>query len=319
MGAPIHVVDDGSDDRVTRELLQKWSRKVRVWRNESARRGRVGGLHVNMNMAMEEAVASGTTYALMLQDDMQMVRPLAGVDISNFNEYFRSNPRSFELQVSFWPFDRQGSNLDWYLDESGVASFSELERYSAPYSDTGLFHVHRFIELLGVLEDSERANVDKARRIGAVKGYYRFPFTMFMPFPMTHRGGKRSVSLRFAELLAGSGVHPFDYMDERNIEALFARRDYAPPVARDWLQCDDVQSLPLWSYYGGFRDLRARLGWRGWIGAALGELPPQVREDGCAGERVGHAGWSFARLPLGCDDLPRSLNRGRRRGRGVVE
>lgn len=288
MGASIDIFDDGSDDRVTRELLQEWSQRVRVWRKNPVREGRVGGLHYNMNIALEEAVSSGTTFALMLQDDMQMVRPLEKVDLENFESYFLGNSRSVELQVSFWPFDRQGTNLDWEIDQSGTASFSKSDCYSAPYSDTGLFHVGRFADLFGTLENSEQSNVQKARSLGIEKAHYRYPFTMFMPFPKTRRGGRRSIPLRIAELLAGSGVHPFDYMNEREVRALFARRDYAPPVARDWLRCDSVKTLPLWSYYGGFRDLRARQGWRGRIGAALGEMPPQIREDEWAIAREGN-------------------------------
>lgn len=280
-GAPVTVLDDGSTDRATQEVLEKWSNSVSLIRTRGeVRNRRVGGLHQNMGCAFRHAQGiTHSKYALMLQDDMQVVRKVRPQDLDHFNEYFEHNRNSVELLTSFWPFNRQGFNLDWEFDASDVASFNTTRTYTSAYSDTGLFHVNRFVELFGALKPTERANEAKASGLGLVMGHYRYPFTMFMPFPRTHRSGRRSPVLRAVEFLSGAGVHNFEFMPERRVDALFARTDKAPPVARDWLSSPTVESLALWSYYGGARDLRARLGWRGKLGEMLGEIPPQIHED----------------------------------------
>lgn len=281
-GSKVAVFDDGSRDPTTLAVLDRWSKAISVFRNPKEEGWRIGGLHSNMNRAIEVAVSEGAEYTLMLQDDMQIVRTILPQDHSNFATYFAHNPTAVELSVSFWPFDRRGSGLNWHLDESGVASLSKHEKYQAGYSDTGLFHVGQFIHAWSRFEKGEWNNVLKARTLGSVRALYRYPFTMFMPFPRTYRGGRRGPTTIFTEWLAGSGLHPFDPMTDIDVRGLFARSDPTPAVARDWLNCPTIASRPLWSYYGGPTDLRARLGWRGVLGTLLGGKEPQFREESVA-------------------------------------
>lgn len=278
-GSQIAVFDDGSRDPTTLKVLDQWSQSISVLRNPKEAGWRVGGLHNNMNRAMEVAVAVDAEYALMLQDDMQVVRPVPPQELDNFAPYFEHNPTAVELSVSFWPFNRRGAGVNWFLDESGVASLSRHEKYQAGYSESGLFHVSKFLNAWKRFEKGEWNNVLKARDLGSVRGLYRYPFTMFMPFPRTYRNGRRGPKTAVSEWLAGSGVHPFRQMSEVDIQGLFARTDPTPPVARDWLSCPTVASRPVWSYYGGPTDLRARSGWRGHLGAAWGGKEPQLREE----------------------------------------
>lgn len=272
---PVTVYDDGSTSRETISALVEWSGIIPIHRRPpQVGTGRVGRLHENMSEALDQAKSVGATYALMLQDDMQVVRSLVPKDTAYIDHYFRANPQAAELIVHFHTRERQDPDSEWILDSSQTASLSQNGPQTS-YLATGLFHVERAHQRLSPLERTERLNAEKAAELGMTAGFYRYPFTMFMPFPKTFRNGKRKIFLWATETLAGSGVHPYVSMKEKEIAKLFRRQGTAPAAAREWLTCRSVQEWPLWSYYGGARDLRARLGWRGTIGRVLGGAPPK--------------------------------------------
>lgn len=272
---PVTVYDDGSTSRDTIRSLAEWSGSIPIYRQPpQVGTGRVGRLHINMTEALNQAKSVGATYALMLQDDMQVVRRLTHRDTAVIDQYFVSNPQSAELVVHFHTRERQDPDSEWILDSSQTASL-ERRGPQTSYLATGLFHVDRAQQRLSPLERTERLNAEKASRAGMTAGFYRYPFTMFMPFPKTFRNGKRPAFLWATETLAGSGVHPYLSMHEGKVAELFRRPGTAPAAAGEWLTCPSVQEWPLWSYYGGARDLRARLGWRGVIGRVLGGAPPK--------------------------------------------
>ena len=67
---PMKIYDDGSDDPETLAVCEKYEGAVLNPRTDE---GRYGGLHVNMQRALDEAEAE---FVFFTQDDHQMVRPV---------------------------------------------------------------------------------------------------------------------------------------------------------------------------------------------------------------------------------------------------
>ncbi len=274
------VYDDGSDDRETRRVLATWEGRARIVRRcrDDATGGNRGRLHRNMEHALEEARSHGVPYALMLQDDMQIVRPVFHEDISTWNAFFEGNTNSVTLYVAF-DVHHEASPEEWYLDASGTALLPQYPITSDSYSATGLFDVRRFHEAIGQLEVTEHRTTLKLASRGFVKGRACAPFTMFTPYPMTTRRGwsVRGVKTYVAERLSGAGVHPYRTMAAEKVNELRRRHCASPPLARAWLDCPSMQHRAVWSYYGGPRDLRAVGGFRSALGWLLGGRAPSMR------------------------------------------
>ena len=281
-GVTVIVVDDDSTDAGTVHVLDAWKHQVTILEPDRymamSQRSR-GRLHANMQRAFEFAQGKGVELALVLQDDMQMVRTVGTADIQGVLRYFHANPDTLQLLTTFSPFNREEAEELWAVDESGVALFPKPRNRRA-YSAVGLFHLPRFFKHMRTLEATEQENVDKADALGLTKGTEaRYPFMMFLPYPETAKSRNRTVARRITERMAGSGVHPFEPMTGETLGRFLSHEPHAPPLAREWLRCPSVDDYSLWSYYGGARDLRARGGWRGAVGTLARARAPQVRRN----------------------------------------
>lgn len=278
----IRVFDDGSDDPATLAVLRHWESSLDVVyadRGPTSGSNR-GGLHRNMERALAFARDEGITWALMLQDDMQVVRRVDDDDVRSWHGVLEANENMIELYVTFDVY-HAASPHEWFLDLSGFAFLPRRPHLVDAYSATGLFHVGRYWERLGRFEASEFENTQALFARGFVKGRHRTPLTMFTPYPRTTRWGwnLKGMKGRIAEFLAGSGVHPFDVMSDEAVDRLRATALEAPPLAREWLVCPSMTHREKWSYFGGPRDLRACGGARTMVGRLLGGKAPREGRD----------------------------------------
>ena len=271
--APVTVIDDQSDDPHTQEVLERFKENFRVVTagKASISEHKTGGLYNNMRFAFQDAAEKGKPYALFLQDDMQLVRPVLDSDLAAASAFFKANANAAELHTCFMKrFFRDRDQQLARLDASGEAYLrpSDYPGFSG-YSAVGLFAVERFRQLFGDLQQGEYANNEFAQKQGIQMGISARPFMMWLPYPISHRGKKRNIPLQIVEAVGGCGFYPFDIMPAHKVDELLNRDRANHPYAEDWLHCPTLKPTPVWSFAGGLSNLLARGGIRGRIGAFL--------------------------------------------------
>ncbi|TVP60367.1 MAG: glycosyltransferase [Halomonadaceae bacterium] len=275
-GHDVTIIDDGSDDDATRLVLRRWQKQFRQLGPDS--KGQVehktGGLYNNMGRAMADARERQKTLVLLLQDDMQLVRPIDQKDLLRAEAFFAANPNAAQLQTCFMKrfFAARDEKLT-ILDSSEQAYLrpSDYPGFSG-FSAVGLFHLDRFQSLFGQLRQGEYANNAFAQQHGIQMGIAAFPFMMWLPYPISHRGKQRNIPLQLVEGIAGCGFYPYRLMDQEAQERLHNRHPDQRPYAEEWLHCPPLQYRSVWSFAGGLSNLLARGGWRGVLGRLLGGI-----------------------------------------------
>lgn len=275
-GLPVTVIDDQSDDPSTLATLEKYRQHLKVITAGEATisEHKTGGLYNNMRFAFEDAKANGKKFALFLQDDMQLVRPILARDIEGAAAFFAANPNAAELHTCFMKrfFSERDDKLT-QPDSSGEAYLrpSDYPGFSG-FSAVGLFDVARIDQLFGELQQGEYANNEYAQKNGIQMGIATRPFMMWLPYPISHRGKTRNLPLQIVESVAGCGFYPYQVMGLETIGRLLERPLEQRPYAEDWLECDALNRIPVWSFAGGLSNLKARGGVRGWLGERLYRL-----------------------------------------------
>ena len=90
------VYDDGSDEPDTVAYLQSLGEHVLHMKSTDA--DRHGGYYYNMQAALD---ATQADYLLMLQDDLQVVRPFALEDLSRIHQVFDQSPSTVFISPLF--------------------------------------------------------------------------------------------------------------------------------------------------------------------------------------------------------------------------
>lgn len=279
-GWPMTVIDDRSRDPSTRSVLERVGQTTHVVHAGEAglQEAKTGGLYNNMNYALSDAASQGYRYALFIQDDMQLVRKLTDEDVQAFGAYFDANPRSHQLQTCFMKaMFASRDDADTVVDESRTAYIRSSKPQGfgtfAAFSAVGLFSVERCIESFGAFLPGEHRNNDRAVALSLYMGLSAYPFMMWLPYPESHRGRRRSIPLQLVETLGGGGYHPYELMTDAAVRSLRDRAVTERPYAEHWLRCPTVADRPTWSFAGGLSNLRARGGWR----RALADMLSRVR------------------------------------------
>lgn len=275
-GAPVTVIDDRSDDAYTLAVLKTFGRKLRVVTAGEAQisEHKTGGLYNNMRFAFNDARDSGKRFVLFLQDDMQLVRPILRRDITGAAAFFDVNPNAAELHTCF--MKRYYADRDEQLTKPDASGEAYLRPSSYPgfsgFSAVGLFDIERVSELFGELQQGEYSNNEFAQKNGIQMGISTRPFMMWLPYPISHRGKHRNFPLQLVESLAGCGYYPYQIMTEERVARLLGRPLDQRPYAEDWLECEALKKVPVWSFAGGLSNLKARGGIRGLLGHWLYRL-----------------------------------------------
>ena len=121
-GAKVAIYDDASTRRRTRLVLDDLRRDHDVVVNEHTPTGSaLGGLHANMNTALDRAEAEGYEYVFFLRDDQQVVRPLDAAWSAAAGAIFNTDPSIAQLETMFamgWRGDEYYER-EFQLHESG--------------------------------------------------------------------------------------------------------------------------------------------------------------------------------------------------------
>ncbi|RJS94700.1 hypothetical protein [Salinisphaera sp. Q1T1-3] len=266
--ATLTIIDDDSEDRKTRRLLAGYADRYAIMRpstHASDQTYKTGGLYANKTLALEDAIAHDADYMLYMHDDQQIVRAVDVQDMDRFDTFFAANPDVLELQPCFFKHDLREADAHYTrLDASGMAYFRDNEnaRGHKHFAGSGLFHVARTKQTIGVFGLGEKINEAFLAERGIYMGFYAWPFMAWLPFPISYRGKKRSLAHRAMEWLGGGGFHPIDTVEGDKRERLMTRDLAERPVAEDWLIAPTAPKAEKWSTMGGFYNASARRGFR---------------------------------------------------------
>ncbi|MES5098720.1 hypothetical protein ABUK73_10855 [Agrobacterium sp. BA1120] len=269
--APLVIIDDGSTDQLSVQVLERLSKKYEVViKPVSAGEDRVtGGLHANMQWALSLAAERGVKLALMVQEDMQLVRNVVSNDLEVVLRGFDQPHSSFVIQTCFLKANRAKRVDDGTMLEVAPGLYERSKTESGirggkcfAYSDTGFFSVPLFQKYMGDLRTGERANEIAADEKGLRLRFMADPFMHFLPLPSDRSRRVRRWQDQVADRLAGAAIHPIRSLSDEEA-SLFTNRDKRIlPYAEDFLDVPTMPQSEYWSLRAGRSNLHARGGWR---------------------------------------------------------
>lgn len=256
--ARIRVYDDASDDPEQIKYLASLGSAV-VYRTASDQ-ARHGGLYANMNAALADAKHE---HILMLQDDMQVVRPISCDDMDRIHEIFSKDPsRAFvgplfmkaERMRRFRRELRADYQARYYVSEPKDA---HDKKKCLSYFDVHLAHVTRLRAKQWVYDvNGEGAITTRARNVFGPMPMMADPFVFFCPeVPFFRHRDKKTLAARIASQVLGHGLKSFYDMSSAEVAALKARDLSVWPVAEDFLRPTDPRTRRPFVY----KDVKARL------------------------------------------------------------
>ena len=239
-GAHFTVYDDGSDEPQTVAYLQSLGERVRHMK--SASDDRHGGYYNNMQSAL---AATQADYLLMLQDDLQIVRPFGAQDLASIHAVFEHNP-----DVAFIsPLFMKGSKRAYFQQRYQVDPDLRCYRWSADpletamvprkYADIAVLHVARLRQSGWQFAASEEANGALADRHFGDMIQAAEPWVFYVPEEPAYRGRVLTLGAKLAAKMSGNQVKSFKDMDAQTAWA-FAHRDLSVyPFAEDFVDTVD--------------------------------------------------------------------------------
>ena len=233
---PMKIYDDGSDDPETLAVCEKYEGAVLNPRTDE---GRYGGLHVNMQRALDEAEAE---FVFFTQDDHQMVRPVDEHDVRYIRDYFDHFPEAALLDPTFLRGHRRRSicrQLRIWPDFPGyyqvIGERWKRRSVTMYYTDVVVVHVGRLREAKWTFLTGETANADKAREYFPRMTRMAHPFSMNVPEVPVYRGKTKTFGVSLAERLVGRGVKPYRTMTPDEVARMRGRDLSVYPFAEDFL------------------------------------------------------------------------------------
>lgn len=224
-GFEVILIDDASEDPRTVELLKTkrpFLRDVIISREPKLGK-RHGNLYLNIQKACAYATQAGFEFLMMIQDDMQFVRPLDDSIGRQYGDLFNSSAKVLQVDPRFL---RQG--------EYEVLKERRAYRYGprTSYADVGIVHLARFNDLKWQFLEGERANKERLADLGYERLFPFAPIAMHVPFPRVYRGGRG----RLRMFPFNRGKYAFDYMTKREMAEMDARPLEVLPFFRAFLR-----------------------------------------------------------------------------------
>lgn len=232
---PVTVVDDGSVDPATKEVLEEYAATMTiVSRDGTGIDVSLGGLYANMNWAAHKSRAE---LGLFMQDDMQLVRDITADDHEHIARFFEHYKDAIEFHTCFTKSSTKISVNDGLkLDPEVPVYFRDVGRTRRGWhSDVGVFHIARMRERGIELRESESQNELYLQTVVSQMGFSPWPFMMWLPFPESVKFRRKGLLQRYAEWRAGSGLYPYNPMNAEQIRRLFDRPLEEQPIAETYL------------------------------------------------------------------------------------
>ena len=165
-GVHFTVYDDGSDEPETVAYLQSLGGHVRHMK--SCGDERHGGYYNNMQAALD---ATQADYLLMLQDDLQVVRPFAQEELSRIHEVFEQSPTTVFISPLFMKGSKRAYFQKRYQADDALRCYrwsadpQETGKVPQKYADIAVLHVARLRQSGWQFAGSEEANGALADRL----------------------------------------------------------------------------------------------------------------------------------------------------------
>lgn len=239
-GVRFTVFDDGSDEPGTVAYLQSLGEHVRHMK--SAGDDRHGGYYNNMQAALD---ATQADYLLMLQDDLQVVRPFAQEDLFKIDQVFTQSPTTVFISPLFMKGSKRAYFQQRYQPDAGLRCYrwsadpQESGKVPQKYADIAVLHVARLRESGWRFEGSEEANGALADRLFGDMVQAAEPWVFYVPEEPAYRGRVLTLGAKLAVKMAGNQVKSFRDMSEQ-ASAAFAQRNLSVyPFAEDFVDTVD--------------------------------------------------------------------------------
>lgn len=240
-GASVLVMDDGSTDPATVDLLQTLAGRHTVLVNRGDNTSvYLRGLHANMNAVLEYAGQRNIPYVFFVQDDQQFVRPLDGRFFDEITALFRGCAVLSQVVPMFFKGFYTHKSLDERFGADAERGFYYERRPNYGICDIGITSVERLARFSFRFRHDEGGSARYAAGLGLRIVFNRNPVLMYMPWPRTERELPADI-----ESLA-VGVNPYADMTDDEIEALCSRPIVAFPVAESHLRTLQEVKRPWW-------------------------------------------------------------------------
>lgn len=246
----VMVFDDGSTDPLTIECLRAAEQWAEVYYIVEERSGERGGLHANMQRALDIAAQRGYRYILFSQDDVQVVRHLEDEDAAQIVESFDCVPNVIQVSPRFVGEKRFLANGSRFVVDPRNGML-----------DVGIVRVDRLKQINWTFSNSEMVNSFAAYDKGLRRVVMPDPFLAHAPWPNTVRNGVRGLAVRVCDKIVGAGVHRFLPMSEAEIARLRNRSRVELASAEEWLRIEGKVLRP-WGYGSSVEELRRRIRYR---------------------------------------------------------
>lgn len=239
-GVHFTVYDDGSDEPDTVAYLQSLGGHVRHMKSGGDERH--GGYYNNMQAALD---ATQADYLLMLQDDLQVVRPFAQEELSRIHEVFEQSPTTVFISPLFMKGSKRAYFQQRYRADAALRCYrwsadpQETGKVPQKYADIALLHVARLRQSGWQFAGSEEANGALADRLFGDMVQVAEPWVFYVPEEPAYRGRVLTFGAKLAVKMAGNQVKSFRDMSAQASTA-FAQRDLGVyPFAEDFVDTVD--------------------------------------------------------------------------------
>ncbi len=239
-GVQFTVYDDGSDEPDTVAYLQSLGGHVRHMKSGGDERH--GGYYNNMQAALD---ATQADYLLMLQDDLQVVRPFAQEELSRIHEVFEKSPTTVFISPLFMKGSKRAYFQQRYPADAALRCYrwsadpQETGKVPQKYADIALLHVARLRQSGWQFAGSEEANGALADRLFGDMVQVAEPWVFYVPEEPAYRGRVLTFGAKLAVKMAGNQVKSFRDMSAQASTA-FAQRDLGVyPFAEDFVDTVD--------------------------------------------------------------------------------
>jgi glycosyltransferase involved in cell wall biosynthesis len=239
-GVHYTVYDDGSDEPLTVAYLK--SLGEHVLHMKSAGEDRHGGYYSNMQAALD---ATRADYLMMLQDDVQVVRPFAPEDLSSIHRVFDQSPTTVFISPLFLKGSKRAYFKQRYQPDAVLRCYrwsadpDETGKVPQKYADIAVLHVARLRQSGWRFAASEEANGALADRLFGDMVQAAEPWVFYIPEEPAYRGRVLTYGAKLAVRMSGSEVKSFQDMSPQASLA-FAQRDLGVyPFAEDFVDTVD--------------------------------------------------------------------------------
>lgn len=201
------------------------------------KRGSRGGLHAGIEAALAQVARPGSL-ALLLQDDMQIIRPVKTEDIANFHVLASRSGNPF-VYVNFWTGGREFrvGSMEWR--DGYYVKHSRREGRYRHYTDVCIVNVDVLRASPFRFHSSEKAMDHEAARHFGPMAWSPYPVSAMLPDPVVYRDG---------EAMEGR-IYRFNCWDAATTEGFLLRP--VPenlPIAEDFLTLEGRQLPAPWKY-----------------------------------------------------------------------